>query len=330
MRLGLCVVGCGAFARTFVKGVRAFGQLSSQVDLYFASRDESRARAYRRRYGGMGSFGSYQQAAADPRVQAMYFCTPHHLHMEHALLAARHGKHILVEKPISRTLEEGQRMISAARDAGVVLMVAENYRYMPVFTKAKDLVDQGALGNLRFIQVQEESRYSFGGWRTNREMMGGGVLIDGGVHSVNMLVELGGVPEEVYASILPRAAAEGLEGEDGIALMARLPGGSAGLINHAWGISKRDWDLWVNVSGTLGRLYFKPRTGRMTVETSEDKRLMRFTEDRNGIGHMVSEFLASIGEGRPPLTSGEVGLRDLQVVLSAYESAERGGPRQLG
>ena len=329
MRLGLCVVGCGAFARTFVKGVRAFGDLSSRVDLYFASRDGSRARAYRRRYGGVDSFGSYEHAAADPRVDAMYFCTPHHLHMEHALLAARHGKHILVEKPISRTLEEGQRMISAAKDVGVVLMVAENYRYMPVVNKAKELVDQGALGNLRFIQVQEESRYSFGGWRTDREMMGGGVLIDGGVHSVHMLIELGGLPEEVHASILPRAA-DGLEGEDGIVLMARLPGGSAGLINHAWGMSKRDWDLWVNLSGTLGRLYFKPRTGRMTLETAEGKSVMRFPEDRDGIGHMVNDFLASIGGGRPSLTSGEVGLRDLEVVLSAYESAEKGGARRSG
>ena len=329
MSLGLCVVGCGAFARTFVKGVRAFGDLSSQVDLYFASRDESRSRAYRRRYAGVDSFGSYEEAAADPRVQAMYFSTPHHLHMEHALLAARYGKHILVEKPISRTLEEGQHMISAARDAGVVLMVAENYRYMPVFSSAKELVDQGVLGNLRFIQVQEESRYGFDGWRTDREMMGGGVLIDGGVHSVHMLVELGGLPEEVYASILPRAA-DGLGGEDGIVLMARLPGGSAGLINHAWGVSKRDWDLWVNLSGTLGRIYFKPRTGRMTLETVEGKRVFRFPEDREGIGHMVSEFLACIRDGRPPLTSGEVGLRDLEVVLSAYESAETGGARQLG
>ena len=329
MSLGLCVVGCGAFARTFVKGIRAFGDLWSQLDLYFVSRDEARARAYGRRYGGVDSFGSYEEAAADPRVEAMYFSTPHHLHMDHALLAARHGKHILMEKPIFRTPEEAQRMIRSARDAGIVLMVAENYRYMSVVSKAKELVDEGALGNLRFIQVQEESRYSFGGWRTDREMMGGGVLIDGGIHSVNILVELGGMPEEVHASSLPRAE-DGLEGEDGIVLMARLPGGSSGLINHAWGISKRDWDLWVNVSGSRGRLYFKPRTGRLIMETAEGKRVFRFPEDRNGIGHMVRDFLASIGEGRPPLTSGEVGLRDLKVVLSAYESAERGETRRLG
>ncbi len=204
MSLNLCVVGCGQFAKTFVKAIRfsSVPGVADQTDLFFASRDreKAKAKAYCRKFAGRGYFGSYEEAAADPKVEAMYICTPHNLHAEHAVLAARFSKHILVEKPIARTLEEGQRMIAAAEDAGVKLMVAENYRFMPVVQKAKELITQGAIGTLRLIQIQEEARYVVEGWRTRREIMGGGVLIDGGVHSINILVSLAGMPLEVYAA----------------------------------------------------------------------------------------------------------------------------------
>src|SRR5215468_11628630 len=77
MTLGLCVVGCGAFARTFAQAMQS---IRDEVELFFASRDVERARTYAATFGGRGVFGSYEAAAADPRVEALYLCTPHHLH----------------------------------------------------------------------------------------------------------------------------------------------------------------------------------------------------------------------------------------------------------
>jgi predicted dehydrogenase len=79
-----------------------------QIDLFFASRDMERAKAYADTFRGSGAIGSYQTAATDSRVEALYLCTPNHLHREHLALAAQAGKHILVEKPIARTLQEAQ------------------------------------------------------------------------------------------------------------------------------------------------------------------------------------------------------------------------------
>ena len=331
MGLALCVVGCGGFAKTFAKAVRSFQDLGGPdgVELFFASRDQHKAKAYCEAFGGRDSFASYEAAAADSRVEAMYFSTPHHLHAEHALMAAAGSKHILVEKPIARTVDEAERMIAAARAAGVKLMVAENYRFMPVVQRSRELIREGAIGAVRFIQIQEEMNFVVRGWRSSQEMMGGGVLIDGGIHSVDMLIDLAGMPEEVYACSLPRALGN-VEGEDGIVLMARLEGGADGLINHSWGISKTAWRLWVAISGTRGRIYFEPRSPTVSLETKEGRSTFRFPQDRRGIGHMVREFVNSIAEDRPPLTSGEVGLRDLRVLLGAYESAERGVPRAVG
>ena len=330
MSLGLCVCGCGQFARTFAKAVRSFKWFAAgDVELFFASRDMGRARAYARRFGGAGAFGSYEEAAADPRVDALYLCTPHHLHMEQTLMAARASKHVLVEKPIARTVDEAERMIAAASEASVKLMVAENYRFMPLLLKSRELITQGAIGRVRFIQVQEEGNYNVVGWRTDLEMMGGGVLIDGGIHSIDMIRDLAGEPEEVYASVLPRKIPD-LEGEDGIVLMLRLGGGATGLVNHAWGISKRAWKLWVAISGTEGRIYFEPRGTTLTLETARGTSRLRFPDDRTGIGGMVRELRDSIAEDRPPLTSGEEGLRDLRVVLDAYQSAATGAAVGVG
>src|SRR5262245_9120368 len=83
--LGLCVVGCGRFATFHARAARRLG---GAARLAFASRDLARAEAYRRRFGGFAAFGSYEVAMADPRVDAVLICTPHHLHEAHARLAA--------------------------------------------------------------------------------------------------------------------------------------------------------------------------------------------------------------------------------------------------
>src|SRR5262249_58117137 len=113
MTLGLCVVGCGAFARTFAQAMQS---IRDEIALFFASRDGARARAYAATFGGRGSFGSYAAAAADPRVEALYLCTPHHLHREHVALAAQAGKHLPGEKPIPPTLAEGPGVLDGAPD----------------------------------------------------------------------------------------------------------------------------------------------------------------------------------------------------------------------
>ena len=94
MKLGLCILGCGEFAGTFAKEM---APMDDEIDLYFASRDAAKAASYNQRFHGSGSFGSYQEAAADPRVDVLYLCTPHYLHREHVALSARAGQPVLVE-----------------------------------------------------------------------------------------------------------------------------------------------------------------------------------------------------------------------------------------
>ena len=162
MTLSLCIVGCGSFARTVVEEVLGV----EGVNLLFASRDAGKARAFSDEFGGVGHFGSYEDAARDPRVDAMYFFTPHDLHLDNARLAARHSKHILMEKPIARTIAEAREMISIAAEAGVRLMVAENYRFLPAVEKCKELLADGVIGDLRMVQSWISQIDPSGDWRS--------------------------------------------------------------------------------------------------------------------------------------------------------------------
>ena len=91
-RLGLCIVGCGRFARHHAEAAR---ERAERIELFFASRSMDRAAAYAREYGAADAFGGYEAAARDPRVEALFFCTPHFQHRADVELAASRGKHIL-------------------------------------------------------------------------------------------------------------------------------------------------------------------------------------------------------------------------------------------
>ena len=326
MTLSLSVLGCGNYAATFARQLR--GLNDSSVELYFASRDLRRAEAYSRRYGGHGAFGSYEEAVADPLIDACYVCTPHHLHLEHALLAISHRKHVLVEKPIARTVEEAKRMIDAAESSGVTLMVAENARFLPVVRHCKQLISDGLLGDLRLAQFQQEGPFRPGGWRASADMMGGGLLIDGGIHLVDLMVHLAGQPVDVSGTRLPHAM-EGLEDEDGIAVTATLHGGGLAFINYSWAATQRIPRAWVSLSGSRGKISFRLGGQTITLETTTGRHRWRFPEDRLGIRATVNEFRDAIDQGRVPVMSPREALYDLELVLAAYRSADTGEPVRM-
>ena len=124
--MALVVLGCGWIARRHARAARRL-----RLPVIFASRDVARARAYAREFGGVGAYGDYDNALRDPRARAAVVCTPHDRHLDDVLQALAAGRHVLVEKPLARTLDEADRMIDAAARAGRVLMTAENFRFMP-------------------------------------------------------------------------------------------------------------------------------------------------------------------------------------------------------
>ena len=321
MKLSLCIVGCGRYANVVLNEIH---DMTDEFDFYFASRDLSKAKAYCERFGGIDYFGTYEEALSDGRVQAAYFFTPHHTHLEDTELAARHGKHILMEKPIARTIKESQALVRTAQDAGVQLMVAENYRFLHTARRAKSMIETGTLGSigdLRLIDIKVEAfRPPPTPWRLDASLTGGGSFIDAGIHYIDLIVNLGGMPTQVYAAS-PTKVHRHTEGEDGLVLLANLPGDAVAVFNFSRATSRNAQHDYVGITGTKGYIEFEPYGSEIVFENTLVRRNVRLPEAHRGAREMVREFRDCIRQQRPPVMTGAEAIRDLAVVLAAYRSA---------
>jgi predicted dehydrogenase len=315
----LCLLGCGRVAGTHSRVARSLGG----VELLFASRSQEKAEAYKRRYGGVGAFGSYERACADPRVDAVVVCTPHAFHAEHATLAARHGKAVLIEKPVTRTLVELGAIDAAVRAAGTIAMVAENYHFKPAVRVLRKHLEAGDIGQPLFLELNRAGRQRPTGWRADAGLMGGGALLEGGVHWVNYLCRLGGAVREVCAARPEVDRPLVAPFEDGLEMLVRFESGAVGKLLHAWSVTNRLAGLGLSkIYGTDGNITFES-SGLFALVTGRRTRL-RFPGVRDLMGYraMLRHFIACVRERREPEMSLAVARRDLAVVLAAYRSLE--------
>ena len=321
MKLSLCIVGCGRYADVVLNEIH---DMTDDFDFYFASRDLQKAKAYCDRFGGSDYFASYEEALSDPRVDAAYFFTPHHVHLENTELAARHGKHILMEKPIARTIEEAQAMAQIAQDAGVQFMVAENYRFLHTARRAKSMIETGVLGSigdLRLIDIKVEAfRPPSTPWRYDAALTGGGSFIDAGIHYIDLIVNLGGMPTQVYATA-PAKVHRRSEGEDGLVMIADLPNEAVAVFNFSRATSRNEDRNYVGITGSKGYIEFDPYGREIAFENTLVKRTVRLPEAHRGAREMALEFKDSIRQNRPPVMTAAEATKDLAVVLAAYRSA---------
>jgi predicted dehydrogenase len=320
--LSLCIVGCGRIA---LRHARAARRLRRDLILSFASRDPAKAEAYRRRFGGREAFGSYEAAAASPLVDALLFCTPHDRHVEDAELASAHGKHVLLEKPIARSLEEADRILDATRAAGSTLLVAEHFAFMPAVRMARRLVASGLLGPLRQIQIIARGYRVPSDWRTSLDAAGGGALIDGGIHYVNLLFQWGGQVESLYA-LRPPQTIHDMKGEDSLILLARMANGAVGIISNSIGTPGLSRQQFSSVTGTDGSLVVHNQGRYLRLRSRRGRALRSFVRDLRGLEAQLREFVDAVRTHRPPLVDGEAGRRDLAFVLAAYRSVAEGRP----
>lgn len=315
----LCMLGCGRIAAVHSRVARSLGG----VELLFASRSREKAEQYNRRYGGIAAFGNYEEACADARVDAVVVCTPHAFHVEHARLAARHRKATLIEKPVTRTLAELGAIETAVRAAGTICMVAENYHFKPAVTVLRRHLEAGDVGEPLFIELNRAGRQRPTGWRADPELMGGGALLEGGVHWVNYLCRLGGPVREVCAAQPTTGRPPVAPFEDGLEVLVRFESGAVGKLLHAWSVTNRLAGLGLSkVYGSEGNITFESN-GLFALVTGRRTRL-RFPGVRDLMGYraMLRHFLDCVRARREPDMSLAVARRDLAVVLAAYRSLE--------
>ena len=313
--VSLAFLGCGTATRTHSGVLSRFGD---QVRRYYASRDPRSADAYNRKYKGAGAFGSYAEAMADGRVQAVVVATPPDSHLDLTLAALEAGKHVVVEKPAFLRAADFDTVRAAEARSGRRLMVAENYCYKPLARVLRELIASGALGEVRFFHLVAVKSQRRAGWRDDPAIAGGGALFEGGVHWIDLLANTG----------LEVESARGFRPDHGTGLersmlvVVKYRGGGVGTLAHSWEVPSPLHGLRVSrIYGTEGSAAFESNGIAVLVTGARRRLVFPGLRDINGNRAMWTDFLDVIRTGREPVMTAARAQRGLELIEAAYRTA---------
>ncbi|CAM4518067.1 Gfo/Idh/MocA family protein [Paenibacillus xylanexedens] len=332
-KIKVAVFGCGAIAER--RHIPEYAANENVELVAFADPVVERAEKMAETYGGK-AYSSYEELLANQTVDAVSVCTPNYLHAPMAIAAANAGKHVLVEKPMAVSTEEGEQMIEAAKKNGVYLMVGHNQRLMPPHVKAKEILESGKLGKVLNF------RTSFGhpgpeGWSVDgaeswffrKEEAIMGAMGDLGVHKSDFIRYLLNDEVSEVAGFISTLHKEGTKVDDNATCLLRMKSGAIGTLVASW-TQYRAGDnstvLWcengVMKIGTVEGDEVIVELTNGTVETYKVGAMA--TNEKQVPSGVIDAFVESIVTQTPPAISGEEGLRSLQVILAAFESEKTG------
>ena len=316
---GICFIGCGKIADNHSKILR---KLYKKIPLYYLDIDYKRALDLKAKHKGIGAIPSLQHAFDSEDVDIIFITTPHAYHSEIACEAANHGKDIIIEKPVTRNLNELKKIISAVEKNQVRCSVAENYFFKSMVGKIKKLIEDGYIGKPLFIEINKSNRDKLTGWRTDKELMGGGALLEGGVHWINLLVSLSGAEPKSVIALKPNIEYDtNIPFEDSLNLMVKFDNGMGGKLFHSWRIPNRFKGMSLSkIYGTEGVITFESNGLFISAFGKKKKKYFADITDFLGYKKMLSSFVDNYTRGRewePNLSRIE---RELKLVEAAYRS----------
>ena len=305
--------------RLVIPGARA----SEKVDLVaVASRDHARAEEYARAWEIPRAYGSYEALLGDDEIEAVYISLPNNLHCEWSIRAVAAGKHVLCEKPFSRRAHDVEEAFDAAERAGRLLMEAFMYRHNPQTMRLRQLVAEGAIGELRLVR----SCFSYSLYDTEnirlRADVEGGSLMDVGCYCVNGSRLLGGEPELVFGQQLI-----GPSGTDWVFTGAMRFSGQVFAPFHC-GTALPDRDE-LEAIGTEGSLFLDDpwHADEPVIELRRDGEVERIELEPEDSYLLELENLSDAIRGAAePLLGRDDAVGNARAIESLFASAESGVP----
>ena len=191
------ILGAGRIAGVFATAL----QFVENSELYaVGSRSEEKAHEFADRFNIPNRYGSYEQLVSDPEVDVIYIATPHNLHLENALLAMNHGKHVLCEKPLGVNRKEVELLIAKAEEKNLFLMEALWSRFLPRIIKTKELIESGVIGEVKLLTSSFcfKSPHGLEHRHFNVNLCGGSIL-DIGIYNIFLSLYLFGEPQKISA-----------------------------------------------------------------------------------------------------------------------------------
>jgi 1,5-anhydro-D-fructose reductase (1,5-anhydro-D-mannitol-forming) len=320
---GWALVGTGRIADDrILPGINAF---AGNELIGVVSRDPAKAEAFAKKFGAKRPYTSYEEMLRNPEVTVVAIETPNSMHAEQAIAAARAGKHVFCDKPMTTSVADAERVIEACDKAGVTLGMNFHNRFMPSFIETKRIIDSGEIGKPLLVQLEASPGARPGGrlatWRVDPAMAGLGTTMSIGVHVYDILRFLlsseidtvstffdtpRGVMEEVSMSTFRFANAVTAH----VAVHENAP--------HP----HNDFVIYGSTGRITGKGLTRSRSGgELQVLTGEGKTRTEPFSAINAHGECIAAFSKALLEGREFSPSGVDGLRSVELTEAMAKSA---------
>jgi glucose-fructose oxidoreductase len=328
-KLGFALVGVGSL--TMNQLLPAFAKCSFARPVALVSGHLAKARQQADKYGidakRIYSYENFDTIRDNPDIDVVYVVLPNSMHAEYTIRAAKAGKHVLCEKPMAVSVAECQAMIDACAAANRKLMIAYRMHYEPMTLKAITLAHSDAdVGVIK--QITAEAGFNMGDpsqWRCHKPLAGGGSLMDMGIYALNAVRYLSGQePAEISAvSYSTPNDPRFTDIEETISFELKFDSGVVASVLSTYGFGCGRFRLY----GTKGQLEAEPfqsYTGNHLWQTRGRTRQEVAYQPVNHFATEMDDFCRCIITGADSRTSGEEGLRDITIMMAAYESARSG------
>lgn len=330
------IIGCGAIAGIHAQAIGAMeqGKLGAVCDSA-----PQRAKAFAEQHGCRWH-ETPEELAADPEVDIICICVPSGLHARYAVMAAKAGKHIVVEKPMAITPEQLEEVEQAVEQSGVKLAVISQLRFLESVQRVKSAIETGELGKIYFADCRmryyrSQEYYDQGGWRGTWALDGGGALMNQGIHGIDLVQYIMGGVASVYAQC--RTMGRRIETEDAANLLVEYKCGAIGVIQGTT-LANPGEPRTITISGEKGTVVLQEdtivrwdvegssvETGQTGVGACRDPMALSFAFHQT----QLEDLVAAIEEDRRPFVDEKEGRKGVEIILAAYRSEQTGQKQYL-
>jgi len=335
-KVAYAILGLGFFASYVIPRMRMCDK--SRITALISS-DKNKAETWKSKYNldecKVYTYDDFDKIAKDKNIDVIYIITPVGTHKDFALKSFKAGKHVLTEKTMAKSPEEGMQMLDASRNANKKLMVAYRARYEPFNQNCIEEIKNETYGKVSTITAHKGffigDKLGKDSWRLSKELAGGGALTDIGIYSIQACRYLTGKePSEVFA-FAHNDNPIFQDVEENVSFIMKFPSGILATGLASWNYSLQNY---FRVATTKGFLQLEPATSngnlRMFVK-QENPTLIAEKSMRNidQIPPMIDHFSDCILHDKEPKTGEEEAIKDLKVIQAIYQSIKEGKPIKL-
>jgi predicted dehydrogenase len=326
MKVG--IVGAGSMGFAHAPAWKMAAPLGAQL-VGVTARHKDTANALAKQHG-LQLYDSFESLLAD--VDIVDICTPTNLHRDMTMQAAEAGKHVLCEKPIALTLDDGRAMIDACKKANVRLFVGLVVRFFPQYIAAQQAIASGQIGKVGVIRLARagyQPRKSLDNWFTD-ESRSGGMILDLMIHDYDVARWLGGNVKRVFAKSV-RSKQRNAPGDYALVTL-RFENGAIGHIEGGWAYPPPFFRTSMDIAGTDGLIEWTSDTSSMVQihlmnppkPDAAEVAVPVALDEENPFSAEIGHFYDAVVNNKPFSVTAEDALAALQIALAARESLHTG------